>query len=291
MLLLQLIVDGIVSGCAVGVVALTFSYIYSVTGVFHVAHAGVYTLGGYVTWWLTGLGAPFGLALLASVMVAGALGILIQKTIYERLARSKAPPLVLLIASLGVLAVCQNIAALLFTPNVVQFSLPWRLTMNDFGPVSLSTPQILTVVSSVAILVVLTAFSERTQLGSRIRAVASNPQLAEIVRLRPYQVYVYVVGIASGLVAISSSLVGLDQAMQPFTSVLVLLTAVIAVIAGGIGSLRGAFIVSLILSVLQNMILVMVPGRWSIAFTFGLFILFILVMPTGLFKTRLRRAS
>jgi branched-chain amino acid transport system permease protein len=291
MLLLQLIIDGVVGGCAVGVVAITFSYVYSVTGVFHVAHAGIYTLGGYVAWYLSGLGVAFPGALAASIAVSAAIGALLQKSIYEPLARKKASPLVLLIASLGLLAVLQNSAAILFTPNIVQFELPWRLQMLALGPFFLSYPQILTVATSLIILLGLIAFSDYTALGRRIRAVASNPQLAEIVRLRPYDVFVYVVAIASGLVAVSSVCIGLDQAMQPFTSVLVLLTAVIAVIAGGIGSLPGAFTISVALTVLQNIILVMVPGRWSIAFTFALFIIFILIMPTGLFTTRLKRAS
>jgi len=75
--------------------------------------------------------------------------------------------------------------------------------------------------------------------------------------------------IASAIVAVAGTLVGLDQAMQPYTGVLVLLTATIAVIAGGIGSLTGAFLVSIALSVLQNVSLVFMPGRWSIAVTFG----------------------
>lgn len=116
--------------------------------------------------------------------------------------------------------------------------------------------------------------------------MASNPFLAEITRLRPHSVYMRVMVIGSGIVATAGILVGVDQAMQPYTGILMLLTATIAVIAGGIGSLTGAFVVSLVLSVLQNVSLVVMSGRWSIAATFGLFILFILVKPEGLFRRR-----
>lgn len=292
MLLLQLVADGIVTGCAIGVVAITFAYVYSTTGVFHVAHAGLFTLGGYLAWFFTGQGAPFAVALAAAVLICAAVGAAIQKGIYETLMKRQASPLVQLIASLGLLAMLQNLCAMLFTPNMLQFdALPWRLTMVGIGPVHLSWPQIWIVVTSVAILAGLILFSTRTLLGSRIRAVSSNRSLAEITRLRPYDVYVYVLTIASGLVAIPSVLTGVDQAMQPYTSVLVMLTAVIAVIAGGIGSLPGAFITAVTLGVLQNLVLALVPGRWSIAMTFVIFIVFILVRPTGLFQTRLRRAS
>ena len=220
-----------------------------------------------------------------------AVGAAIQKGIYEPLMRRKASALVLLIASLGVLAVLQNVVAIVFTPNILQFNTAWRLATVTVGPLELSYPQILTAVASLAILAGLMLFSSRTLLGGRIRAVASNPQLAELVRLRPHQVYVYVLGLSSALVSVAGVLVGLDQAIQPYTSVLILLSAVIAVIAGGIGSLPGAFIVAVALSVLQSLVLAWVPGRWSIALTFALFIVFILTRPTGLFRTRLQRAS
>lgn len=292
MLLLQLLVDGVVSGCAVGVVAITFAYVYATTGVFHVAHAGLFTLGGYIAWWLSGMGAGFPLALAGAIVVCAAVGAAMQKAIYETLMKRRASPLVQLIASLGLLAILQNLVAMAFTPNMLQFeAVPWRLSMTTLGPVHLSVPQIATLVSSLVILAGLILFSTRTILGKRIRAVSSNRALAEITRLRPFDVYVVVVAIASGLVAVPSVMVGVDQAMQPYTSVLVLLTAVIAVIAGGIGSLPGAFIISVVLAVLQNLVLALVPGRWSIAFTFVLFIVFIPIMPTGLFRTRLKRAS
>ena len=52
MLPLQLLINGLVTGCALGVVAVSFSLVYATTKIFHVAHAGVYTLAGYLAWWL-----------------------------------------------------------------------------------------------------------------------------------------------------------------------------------------------------------------------------------------------
>lgn len=286
MLFLQLLIDGLVSGCAVGLVAISFSLIYATTRVFHVAHAGLYTLGGYIAWYASTQGLPFVLACVLGVLVTTAAGALIQRQLYETLERRAATPLVMLIASLGALAMLQNGIAILFTPNILQFPNPWRTQIVSLAGVSLSYAQILVAVAGVLVFCGLLCVSRYTQLGLRIRAVASNPFLAEITRMRPRAVYVHVMMIGSGIVALAGILVGLDQAMQPYTGILMLLTATIAVIAGGIGSLTGAFTVSIALSVLQNIALVVMPGRWSIAATFGLFILFILVKPEGLFRKR-----
>src|SRR5262245_23263121 len=289
MLLLQLLVDGLVGGCGVAMVAMTFGYIYATTGVFHVAHAGVYTLGGYAAWFAAQAGVPFLPALAIGVLVGALVGAALQILLYDRLASRKASPLVVLIASLGALAIIQNLIALAFTSNIQQFSNTWRLLTASFGPVTLSYPQLALVVAGLASYLGLEAFSRYSQLGKRIRAVASNPQLAEISRLAPRTVYVYVMAIASAVVALSGILTGVDQALQPYNSVLVLLTAVVAVIAGGIGSLAGAFIMGVLLTVLQSVALIAIPGRWSVAAVFLVFIAFILLKPEGLFRGKFSR--
>jgi branched-chain amino acid transport system permease protein len=290
MLYMQLMVDGVATGCAVGLVAVSFAYFYATTGCFHVAHAGIYTLCGYVAWYLTGLGVPFWMALLAAIAAGGLVGALVQATLYARLGKREASPLVKLIASIGVLTTLQNIVAILFTPNIVQFDVPWRTRSIDLGGVTLSVPQLLVVVSSFVLLGGIMLFSRHTALGKRIRAVASNPTLAEITHLEPQRVFIYVIAIASGLVAVPGVLVGLDQALQPYNSLIILLTAVVAMIAGGIGSLGGAFVMAIAVSVIQSMSVAFVSGRWSVAVIFAIFVVFILVRPEGLVRRRFNRA-
>jgi branched-chain amino acid transport system permease protein len=284
MLFLQLLMDGLITGCAVGLVAVSFSLVYSTTKVFHVAHAGIYTLGGYIAWYVASFDAPFFVAIAAGAACAAVVGGVIQTLIYDQLERRSATPLVMLIASLGVLAVLQNGIAILFTSNMLQFSYAWRTQTVGFGAIAISYAQVIIAIVSIVVFAALMWVSRRTLYGRRIRAVASNPFLAEITRLRPKVVYLHVMMIASAIAAVAGILIALDQAMQPYTGVLVLLRATIAVIAGGIGSLSGAFVISIVLSVLQNISLVVMPGRWSIAATFGLFILFILIRPEGLVR-------
>jgi branched-chain amino acid transport system permease protein len=286
MLLVQLLVDGLISGLAVSLVAISFSLVYATTRVFHVAHAGIYTVGGYIAWYAVEGGMPFVLACVLALAGAAAIGALLQTHVYAPLKARRASPLVLLIASLGALAVLQNLVAVIFTPNILQFSVPWRTQLVSFGPIALSYVQVLIATASIVTFAGLLWMSRRTALGRRIRAVASNPFFAEIARLRPERVTVQVMMIASAIVALSGVLVGLDQAMQPYTGTVVLLTASVAMIAGGIGSLTGAFVVSIALAVLQNLSLLVMPGRWSIAVTFALFVIFMIARPEGLFRAR-----
>jgi branched-chain amino acid transport system permease protein len=287
MLWLQLLVNGLETGCALGVVAISFSLIYATTKIFHVAHAGIYTMGGYLAWWLVTNGVPSVIALLLAVAACTIGGALIQSQLYARLERRGAAHLVILIASLGTLAVMQNIIAAVFTPNILQFPIPWASNVVVLGgSVRLTWAQLLTIGVSLAAYAGVMWFAHYTILGKRIRAVASNPFLAQITRLQPQSAYVIVVAIASAIVALPGVLVPLDLGLQPYGGITPLLTATIAMIAGGVGSLTGAFVLSIIIAELQNLSLLVMPGEWSIGITFFIFVIFMLFRPTGLFAAR-----
>ena len=286
MLALQLLATGLVTGCALGVVAISFSLVYATTKIFHVAHAGIYTLGGYLAWSLVLYGAPLLIAVLISVAACAALAALIQSQLYARLERRRATHLVVLIASLGALAVMQNIIAAVYTPDILQFPIEWSSRMVSVGAIRLDYTQLLTILVSLAAYAGTMLFAHGTILGKRIRAVASNPMLADITRLQPQTVYVYVIAIASALVCLPGILVPLDLGLQPYNGVTPLLTATIAMIAGGVGSITGAFVLSVAIAVVQNLSLLVIPGEWSIGVTFFIFVIFMLFRPTGLFTAR-----
>ncbi|MEJ0016311.1 MAG: branched-chain amino acid ABC transporter permease [Acetobacteraceae bacterium] len=221
--------------------------------------------------------------MLAAMAACTALGALIQSQLYARLERRRATHLVVLIASLGALAVIQNIIAAAYSPNILQFPIPWSSRIVPLGGVRLTITQLLTIATSLAALAVTLWFAHHTILGKRIRAVASNPMLADITRLRPQSVYIIVIAIASALVSLPGILVPMDLGLQPYGGVTPLLTATIAMIAGGVGSIAGAFVLAVAIAVLQNLSLLVMPGEWSIGVTFFIFVIFMLFRPTGLF--------
>jgi branched-chain amino acid transport system permease protein len=215
---------------------------------------------------------------------ATAAGALIQSQLYARLEQRRATQLVVLIASLGALAVIQNILAAIYTANILRFDLPWGAQVFHLGAnVRLTMTQILTVLVSLAAFAGVLAFSHGTILGKQIRAVASNPFLAEITRLQPRRIHVTVMAIASALVCLPGVLVPLDFGLQPYNGVTPLLTATIAMIAGGVGSITGAFVMAIVIAELQTLSLLVMPGEWSIGITFFIFVIFMLFRPTGLF--------
>ena len=283
MLALNLLINGLVTGCALGVVAVSFQLAYSTTRIFHVAHAGLYTLAGYLAFSMVERGLPDPVAIVLAAGWCAALGALIQYALYATLERRRASPLSVLIASLGALAVIQNVISAFYSPNIIPFTSAWRGRMTSVG---LTEVQVATLLVCLGVFVAAVVFAKLTPLGKRIRAVASNPFLAEITRLRPQQTYIVVMAIASAMVAIPGALVAMDLGLQPYNGTTVLLTATIAVIAGGIGSLTGAFALAVLITVLQNLSLLAISGEWSVGITFFIFLILMLFRPTGLFAQR-----
>ena len=192
----------------------------------------------------------------------------------------------MLSASLGLTAVIVNTLAAIYSANILPYATPWAARMQSWGSIRLTNAQLLTLVMGFAAYAGAMVFAHGTMLGKRIRAVASNPLLADITRLQPKSAYVIVLAIASALVAIPGVMIHLDLGLQPYGGVTVLLTATIAMIAGGVGSITGAFVMAIAVAVLQNLSLLVIPSIWSIGVTFFVFVIFMLFRPTGLFVAR-----
>ena len=286
MLFLQLLTNGFITGCSIGLVAVSFGLVYSSSRVFHVAHAGVYTLSGYLVWSLLKVGIPDIPAILLAIAVSALVGAAMQLYLYEILARRQASQLVTLIASLGLLAVMQNVIAMIYSPNILRQPSQALSSVASFGSIVVAAPQLVAVVVSILVVLLLMFMSQRTAFGKRIRAVSNNPQLAAITMLKPRLVYIYVMAIASAVVALTGIFNSYDLGLQPYNGTLILLTATVATIAGGIGSIKGAFLTAIGISILQNLSLLVIDGRWSVAITFLIFIVFMLFRPQGLFRAR-----
>lgn len=287
MLALQLFINGVVTGCALGIVTISFALVYTTTAIFHIAHAGVYTLGAYIAWSLVMRGVPIVPATGVSMLVCAVVGVLINTQLYARLAQRRASPLTTLVASLGALAILQSIVAAVYTPDVLMFPPSGILGLGRFN---FTTTQIATVAAAVAAFLLLLFALTRTDFGRRVRAVASNPALSAMTGLSPRIVYIQVFAVASALAAMASVLVSRDFGLQPYNGIQVLLTATVAMIAGGLRSLTGGFVMAIVISVLQNELLLFVPGDWSIACTFLVFLVFMLFRPQGLLRPAGARA-
>lgn len=286
-MLSQLLLSALVVGSAQAMIAISFALVYSVSGIFHIAHAGVFAVGAYMMWWfLADMGLPVPLAAAASLVVTSLLGGAIYWLIYRNLIRWNSPHLVIMITSLGLLSILDNTMALLFTTNTLFYPIEWGRTVIALGGMRITYLQLSVVVISLVLLLGYSILLNHTSLGRRIRAVSANPVMAELGRLAPERVYLYVFAIASATVGLAGILLAADVGIRPYSGMQHFLTAAIAVIAAGVGRITGAFIVAVAISILQNISLIFIQGHWAVVVTFVVFLLAMLFFPQGIFNAR-----
>jgi branched-chain amino acid transport system permease protein len=290
-LLAQLTVNGLVSGSLFALLAISFGVILATTKTFHFAHGVVYTSAAFAAYAAReGLGLPLWAATLAGVVTAALLGVSIEVVIYQPLRRLSASPLTVLIASLGVLIIVENVMAILFSTDAKVISgFPSRVIIA--GGVAFTLLHLVTVVVAWVLFAALWLYLHRTKAGKAMRAVASRPEMADVVGIDTRAVFIRAFAIGSALAAPAAILFTLDKGATPDMGVTAVLMASIAVIVGGMGSVSGAALGGLLIGVARNWAVWVMPSEWQTAIAFGILVVVILFRPTGLLGVKMAKAE
>lgn len=291
-MLQQLLVNGIIAASIFIPIGIGFSIIYGTTRFFHFAHGVVFTLGAYFTFlFKVWLGQPLLISIPLAVLLCTAIGCLMEVSIYRPLRRKGASSLVLLLASLGIYIVLQNVISMVFTDETRTIrSGAVKEGFNIFGA-RITPIQILIVCVSVGLVVAVWSLLKYTKLGKAMRAVANNPELAKVSGIDSNRVILCTFAIGSALAGIAGILVSLDVDMTPTMGMNALMMAIVAVIIGGVGSIPGVALGALLLGIAQHLGVWKLPSQWQDAIAFFVLIAFLLLRPQGFFGRRVKKAS
>jgi branched-subunit amino acid ABC-type transport system permease component len=286
-LFLQLVVNGVGLGAAYALLALGFSLVWSVTGIFHLAHGGVFVLSGYLIYFFAvQLGLPMVVALALAIVCAAALGLLIDLAIYQPLARRGARSMTLIIASLACLIFMLNGAALIWGTEARRFDDLEAVTGFMIGPAYMSGVEVATVVVGAVLFLLTVAFLHFTRLGRAMRAVADNRDMSAVVGVNVRRVNAAVFALGSALVVPAAYLLGLREGLNPYSGLFVMLIASASAIVGGVNSVAGAALGAMLLALAQNLGIWKLPSAWQESIAFGVLLVFLVVRPEGFFGAR-----
>ncbi|MBI4591333.1 MAG: branched-chain amino acid ABC transporter permease [Candidatus Rokubacteria bacterium] len=291
-LFLQLFTDGVVIGCVYALVALGFVVILSTTGIWHFAHAAVYSAAAYWVYFATvERGMPLVLAALLSLPFAACLGLLIDVVAYRPLRRRNAAPTTVMIVSIAVMTFLENGIAILFGTDNKSLGTVFVAHGYSVGPVVITTWSIITLVATAVLFVTLILFQQRTEMGAAMRAVGNNADMARVVGINVGRIYLVAFALGSALVAPAAVLVSIHSGISPTMGLEVLLTAVAAVIVGGVGSIPGVLLGGLLIGVAGGVGVWQIPSQWQQAIAFAILFLFIIFRPTGFFGGKVKSAA
>jgi branched-chain amino acid transport system permease protein len=290
--MMQILANALVSAAGYLLVGVGFSLIYTSTRFFHFAHGIVLTAGAYVTFILkVWSGFPLSISIFGGIIASTLLGIGMEWNIYRPLRRRNASPVILLLASLGIYASLQALISLTFGSGTKTFRsgvVPTGLLITGMR---VTGPQIAIIVISGACCLVVWLLLRYIRVGKMIRAVACDPDLAEVFGLNRDYIIRVVFLIGSALAGIAGVLLTYDADMTPMMGFRVLLMGMVAVIIGGIGEIPGIALGALLLGLAQHLTAWWFSSRWQDAIVFVILILFLLVRPQGFLGKPLRKTA
>lgn len=283
MLFLDLTVQGVVQGAIYALIALGLTLIYGLLRILHVAHAALFTLGGYIGVVVTNQTGSFALGLGLAMLVVGVIGIGVYRFAYKPLLDQ--PPLVALIASIGMLIVAEELYRLIFGPYGLSFTTPPLQTQVEILPgIFLSYARLLVIAIAVVFLSVLGWLSASTRTGIAWRATVADPDMARSFGINLENVRYLNFFIGSALAAAAGVMVALlNNLVEPTMGAVPSYKGLAIIVLGGLGSVRGTLIASLALGVIESfgtIYLGHLLDRDAIAFAFLIVVL--MIRPQGL---------
>lgn len=290
--MVQLILNIFITASTLLILSLSFSLIYSVSKFFHFAHAIEFTFGAYFVYWLeVFLGLPLWLSIPLSIALCGLLGAAMHYAVFDPLRKRYASSIVLLVASLGVYIVLQNVISLAFGDNVRSIH-TWSITegINIAGG-SITRIEVINIILSVMIFIILSEALSRLRIGKSLRAVSADPELAEICGIDKDLIVLVSFVAGSALAGVAGMLVALDVDMTPTMGMHALLVAVVAMIIGGTGSNRGILLGVIFLAVAENLAVWFFGSEWEEVVAFGILLVFLLIKPEGFMGKKIRKAE
>lgn len=278
--------NGVKLGSIYAVIAIGYSMVYGILKLINFAHGDLLTVGVYTMLVLMGFsGLPIWLVIIVGCIVSIIFGMTIEKMVYRPLRGSGEETT--LIASLAVSVFLQNLISMIFTPQKRAFHLPEFLTQNHkFGPVTLSTMNIITMISIVIILIALSFLLKKTKIGMAMRACSDNLAASQLMGIKINTVVIVAFVIGSGLAGLTGlMLAGEYKTIEPLMGFVPGLKAFCAAVLGGIGSLSGAVLGGFIIGIAEMLFAGLMPTDitpYRDAFIFFLLIVVLLVKPNGI---------
>ncbi len=289
---IQIILDTILIGCIYTLIATSFSLIYQTTRFFHFAHAVILTSGAYFAFLFSQIiGWSLVTAIPAAILSACLIGCMVEWLVYKPLRKKKSSAIVLLLASLGIYILLQNLISLFFGDDTKSIR-TWEVRegLNIFG--AYITPvQIIIVICSAFIVILVAAYLHLAKTGKAMRAVASDSELSKLSGIKNDRIILISFAIGSALAGIAGILVALDVDMTPTMGMNMLLMGVVAMIIGGVGTIWGIVLGSLLLATAQNLAVWYISSQWMDAIAFIILLIFLLFRPQGFMGKKVRRAN
>jgi branched-chain amino acid transport system permease protein len=278
-LLAQALVNGVIIGLLYLLMAVGFTLVFGVMRIVNFAHGEFYMLGAFFAYILVSRWQlPFIAAVAGAFVLSVALGWVIEELVLKPFRHDELNGM---IATIGLAMILQAGALMLYGPDPQVMPAVAEGTVS-LGGVMLPMSRLYVVAFSVAVLLILYVFLGHSRTGRALRAVVQDMEIATAQGIKARLIYPLGFGIGVGLAAIAGALMAPLFSVSPFIGSTPLLKAFIVVILGGLGSIPGAALASILLGVAESVTSTFMSNSIAEILIFVLVMAMLLVRPTGL---------
>jgi branched-chain amino acid transport system permease protein len=284
------LVIGVLLGCLYAVVAIGLSLIFGIIRVINFAHGSMAILFmylGYYLWALWGID-PY-LSIIVVVPGAFALGYGVQylliRPMFVREKTYVVEPLGVLLLLAGFDMVVSNGILLAAGPYNLAVVNPWISGVIRWGVLTISVPRLVLALVAIGLCIGLFWLMNRTDLGSRIRAVGQNREAAAICGINVHHIYALAFGLGCAVTAFGGCAMLPFYGIYPGMGMGLAIKAFIIVVLGGLGSVPGALVGGIIIGVVEAVAGQFMAGTMAVIISLFIFLIIVFVRPRGLMGT------
>ncbi len=239
--IVQQVINGLSLGSVYALIAVGYSLVYSVLLFSNFAHGGFLVIGGYICYFvLLRMGMSIWIASAAALIGAGISAVLVEKLAYKPIRERTSVTLYMLIASMGMSIVIENIFVVTIGGRFRALPPVFPSGLVDFmGVATINQSDLISLASAVLFLIALQLFLSKTKWGLAIRAASYNLRVAGLMGVNVNRLISIVFFVAGLLAAVGGIFLSVKYTLYPQLGSTITTKAFVAAVIGGLGSLPG----------------------------------------------------
>ena len=279
--LLQALISGILVGGVYALIGIGLTIIFGVMRVINFAHGDIMMVGMYLTFFLFTLFQvdPF-VSIVITIPLMFLFGAFLQKIFINRIIGTLPQNQILLTIGLGL--IMSNSVMLAFTSDYKILTTSYSSASINLGGISVSQPLAVSFVITAAITAILYWFLMKTDTGQATRATAQDREAAQLMGINVSRMSMLAFGIGAALSGTAGALISPTYYIFPQVGSAFTLKAFVITVLGGMGSIVGATLGGIIIGIVESVGAVTISSDWKDVLVFGIFLLVLLVKPSGL---------
>jgi len=283
----QAVVDGLKLGFVYALIALGYTMVYGIVRLINFAHGDVFMVGAFASFYaITQYGWGFVPAILFAMVVSTLLNVVIERVAYKPL--RNAPRIAALITAIGVSFFLEYFTALkfVFGADYITYKRPFEVVVWNIAGVTITNITAIIIGVTIILLLVLQYIVNKTKIGKAMRASSLDKPAARLMGINVDSIISLTFALGAALAGAGGVLYAIAfPQIWTFMGLMPGLKAFIAAVLGGIGSIPGAFVGSLLMGEVEVLVVSFMPmgSRLKDLFAFLVLILVFLIKPTGIY--------